>query len=311
MKKVTLFICLSAFLCLVMMSSGWAMQVFVKNQPMGGFFVSKGSLYVNVGEFLKMSRYSWKWNRDTLVVSAVKGGGPRIMKEPDCYEFAGRKFKVSDVYSDGVLFAHAKTLASNIGMEYTYTSGTKTMDFFTTPTNLPKPASKKPATAKSKPTTSLGSTASGTGSTGGTETAQDTGKKSEPGEKKKKKEGKMVTIKEVKKSLIKPKNEYFSDSRMQEGRLVSSVRGEVYYFNSAKEKITDIKIKFMMCDGNGKPLQTWNHNIGALEPNEKTNKFEYYFTNPSGLTINSSSFKYEFTYKEPPKEEKDEKEGGK
>ncbi|MCD4785914.1 MAG: hypothetical protein K8T10_19010 [Candidatus Eremiobacteraeota bacterium] len=297
MKKATLLICLTVLLCLVMISSGWAMRVFVKNRPMGGFFVSKGSLYVNVEEFLKMSRYSWKWNRDSLVVSAVKGGGPRLLKEPGSYNFDGRKFKVSDVYSDGVLYAQAKTLASNIGLEYTYTPSSKTMEFFTASSYLPKSATKKPTTAKSKPTT-------GSGSTGGIETAQDTGEKSKPGEKK---EGKIVTIKEVKKSLIKPKNEYFTDSRMQGGRLTGGVRGEVYFFNSAKEKITNIDIKFMICDGDGTPLQTWNYNVGTLAPNEKTKKYEYYFTNPSSFNINNSSFKYEFTYKEPPKEEKEDK----
>ena len=307
MKKSALLVCLIAFLCLITISGGWAMQVYVKNQPMGGFFVSKGSLYVNVEEFLKLSQYSWKWNRDTLVVSPARGGGHRITKEPGSYEFAGKKFKVSDVYSDGVLYAHAKTLASNISIDYSYTPSTKTMDFYTVPTNLPKPAAKKPSKTAGS---GSGSTASTSGSSGGTETAQDTGEKKKPGGEKKKKEGKMVTIKEVKKSLIKPKNDYFKDSRMQQGILISNIRGNIYFYNSAKEKVTDIKIKFMICDGNGDPLQTWNYNIGTLEPGEKTKKEEYYFTNPSGIFINDSSFRYEFTYKEPPKEEKEEKEKG-
>ena len=110
--------------------------------------------------------------------------------------------------------------------------------------------------------------------------------------------GKIVTIKEVDKSYIKPKNEYFYDYRTGE------VRGNVYYTNSYKKKVTEIKIKFMVCDGYGKPLQTWEHKVGDLDPGAKTKEYKYYYLNPSKFNINDSSFQYEFTYRKPKKEKK-------
>jgi len=118
--------------------------------------------------------------------------------------------------------------------------------------------------------------------------------------------GKIVTVKEVEKSLIKPTNKFFSDWRSGE------VRGTVFYTNSYKKKVEEISIKFMICDGDGKPLRTWKQDVGTLDPGAKTKEFAYYYINPSRFNINNSSFKYEFTYRKPKKdkpktEEKDKK----
>lgn len=110
--------------------------------------------------------------------------------------------------------------------------------------------------------------------------------------------GKIVTVKELDKSYIKPTNEYFYDYRS------GDVRGTVFYTNSFKKKVTEIKIKFMVCDGYGNPLQTFDQTVGDLDPGAKSETFSYYYTNPSNFNINDGSFKYEFTYRKPKKEEK-------
>lgn len=120
------------------------------------------------------------------------------------------------------------------------------------------------------------------------------------GEEEDKDAGKIVTVKEVEQSYIKPTNEYFYDYKSGE------VRGTVYYTNSFKKKVTEIKIKFMVCDGYGNPLQTYDQDIGDMDPGAKSKSFSYYFMNPSNLNINDGSFKYEFTYRKPKKEEKKE-----
>jgi hypothetical protein len=310
MKKTTAFICFIALFCMLGVAVSFASPyVYVKNKAMDGKSINNGILYVNVEEFLTKAGYSWQINGTTIVVSSQPGGGPKLDFKPTGYQFGDRQFNPYSFLISSKLYVQADSFSRNIGMASRYTQDTNTFDFFsvaalTDPHPVPVSSSTTSEDIKADGTNPPAAPATdGTTKPGADSKDPKTAAKEDKG-------GKMVTIKEVDKSLIKPKTEFFSDWQSGE------VRGTVSYSNSANKKVEKISVKFMIVDGYGKPLQTLTHNVGTLDPGAKSAKYDFFFINPSQFTINDSSFKYEFTYQEPPKpkkkdDKKDTPKGGK
>lgn len=305
MKRMTLVVIVVLLFCIAGYSLAWsAPEVFVKNKPLAGKTMVKGHLYVDFQEFLKKAGYSWKISGDRVDISSEAGGGPNIGSKPSNFSFDGAVFNVSDfMSSSGKLYVHAQNLANRVSVKYRYTADTGSWDFYTIPKTIPT----APAAVESKPAHKVSGASTKVSGSGGSSAApadsgsqpaapesSDSGSGDDQG-------GKIVTVKEISKSLIKPKNDFFWDWNQ------GDVRGTVYYTNTADKKVTDISIKFMVCDGYGKPLQTWTHKVGDLDPGAKSQTYEYYYLNPSKFNINSDSFRYEFTYKQPKKDKKEDK----
>ena len=310
MKKKAAFICLVALFCILGVAVSFASPyVYVKNKAMDGKLVNNGILYVNAEEFLTKSGYSWQLNGSTIVISVQPGGGPKLEAKPTGFQFGTNSFNTATFVYKGKLYVQADSFSRKIGMASRYSQDTNTFDFFSVASLTdPHPAPVSSATTKED-------VASDTGSAPAAPSAApaapgDDGKTPKADTKVKEEKGKVVTVTDCSKSLIKPKVDFFSDWQTGE------VRGTVYYTNSASKKVEKISVKFMIVDGYGKPLQTLTHAVGTLDAGAKSDKYDFFFLNPSRFTINDSSFKYEFTYQEPPKpkkkdDKKDDTQGGK
>ncbi|MCE1247634.1 MAG: hypothetical protein LWY06_13410 [Firmicutes bacterium] len=314
MKKKAALICFIALFCILGVSASFAAPyVYVKNKAMDGKLTNNGILYVNAEEFLTKAGYSWQLNGTTLVISTQSGGGPKLEAKPTGFQFGDAKFETTAFIYKGKLYVQADGFSRKIGMASRYSQDTNTFDFFSVASLTdPHPAPVSSSTTK-EDVADDASKAPAAPSTGGKDAppaapaGDKKGSKTAPAKEEK---GKIVTIKEVEKSLIKPKVDFFSDWQTGE------VRGTVYYTNSASKKIDQISVKFMIVDGYGKPLQTLTNSVGSLDPGAKSPKYDFFFLNPSQFTINDSSFKYEFTYQEPPKpkkkdDKKEDPKGGK
>lgn len=292
MKKIGLIITLAVFLTIIGVVSAWAAPyVYVKNQPITDRNVSSGEVFVNLEEFLTKANYSWKIDGTTIEIFSHAGDRPKIQAKPIQFKYNKKTFDNRGYMgSNNKYYVEAKTFGHQVDLAYSWTADTNTLDFYS---RVPAPRAAKPAVQTTSTRSSGGGKASNVQAD--VETASEDGEESD-----KPKKGKMVTIKTVDKSLIKPVNDFFFDFRTGE------VRGEVHYKNSSNKQVNKVSIKFMIVDGYDEPLNTLNHNLGDMKAGAESKKFEYFYLNPSNFTINEDSFKYEFTYEEPIEEKKEE-----
>lgn len=281
MKKTGVILALILLAAILTFSPARAAdKVYVNNNQVHKVLPYRGQIYVDITEFLKKGNYSWQLKENTLIISDGSGKRPFIQKVPSSYSYKGKTFKAFTFARGQEKFVMVKSLANNLGLRYRYTKSSRSHDFYKAGVKLPsREVTEEPTKEK------------------GEETGEAT--EEEP-----KAEPEMVTYKgdEIKKSVIKPKNDFMYDYTSGE------LRGTVYYTNNANVKITKISVVFKIVDSRG-TLWSKKHSVGTLEPGAKSKEFTYWWIPPYRIDLVADNFQYEISYLQPP--ELKEKEGEK
>ncbi len=256
-----------------------APRVYVRNQPIGNGVPSRGKIYVDLQRFLQAAGFSYEMKDTTLEIRKTGGAGGQVGAIPTRYHYDGRYINAHTINISGRPYVMAEPVASALGMAQRYSQEADVYDYFYTNDIPPVRDGKTPV----KP---------------------DAGKsdKDEPGKTSSEKQ-EMVSFKGAaseldKDCLIVPKNDYFYDFNSKE------LRGNVHFVNTYdKDPLTKVSVVFKVVVGEERSAVWSNrYNIGEMKPGTRTQKYEYYFINPSGVQINDSNFYYEIEYLEPVKE---------
>ncbi len=300
MNKRSILLILLAFIMAV--NVAWAAPtVYVNNVKMYGVVVRNEQVYVPMDNFLTRGNYYWNQVGNTLEITNAMGTRSPIgtADQPARFSFKGSFFYPSVMVIQGRIYATAEDMANGVNMKSRYTESSDTYDFYNT--NQAPPSreitEEKEGDPGMKPITKDTATTPHADIKEGEPAAKET-KEASAGEQKVQYKGK-----DIKNSVIKPKNTYFFEWRTGE------VRGEVTYQNTYKEPIRQISVEFRIIDGDGKVLWNTKHDVGELKANKMSKKFTYYWLNPGKYDISDSSFDYIVTYMQP--ESLAEKEGSK
>jgi len=281
MSKKIIGVTLTVFFILALLgTAGAEATIYVKNQPAGDTLSFSGKLYATLNGFLSAGNYSWQYQGDTLVITDGMGRRDTLKKVPVNYSYKGNVFQVHTFTVGKKYYVAATALAGGLQLAKRFTSSSNTYDYFN-PAQIPPSREVIRSTPPEEESTDMTEVAQ----SGTTEQQSET-----------------VTFKdqEVVNSVIKPKNEFFSDYRSGE------VRGTVSYANTSADKITGISVVFKIIDGDKNLLTSWSHDVGDLEPGAKSKDFSYFWLNPSAFTIVDSSFTYEITYTKPAEKKPEE-----
>ncbi len=273
-KKLMVFVV--ALLVLSLGSIAWATQVYVNNKNAGTVIPYRGDQYVSLVKFLRAGGYSWTLQGDTLVIRDGAGSGPQVSYLPKQFSYKGKTFKVFGFPRAGVLFVSAKSLAYGLGLRTKYTQDADAYDFYKAGIALDKRTPPKAPVFE--------------------EDQENASPQKKNDTKKETPKPKMVTYKgkDIKKSLIQPKNDFMYDYTM------NTLRGRVHFVNKSSDKITKIKVVMKIVDAKG-ALWTKQYAIGTLEPGGKSKEYDYFWILPYNLDITDRNFQYEISYLEPPK----------